>query len=251
MSWQKFSPSAGMLAAIVSPVFITFSDSPLQQTLHFSPQQILSLQFPPTQDVGAPPKIMGAKAGGSSCFEDARLVTGRGGLTALTPTNNVVTTVADRPSIFVYVPRHTAQSAEFVLLDVEGNEIYLASLTPPSTPGIVKLSIPDTVSLEAGKNYEWYFALNCDALDRSSDEFVGGLIQRVPLSPDLETKLETVKEPLEQARLYAESRIWHETLTILVSLRDSHPREWQELLESVELEAIAQQSFVDCCIVPK
>lgn len=249
MNWQPFSSALRMLVSVVSPALVTVSllSPPLlaQQNRDWK----ISLEFPPTEDIGAPPKIQGGKAGGSQCFQDRWLVTGRDGLTGLTPTNNVVTTVETHPTLFIYVPANTAENAEFYLEDEQGNLIYQIAFTAPRTPGVIQLRLPETISLEIGKNYSWYFALVCDSIDRSNDEVVDGWLQRIELSPDLKTKLAQEKDPLKQAKLYAEQRIWNETLLLIAQLRDSHPREWDELLKSVQLDAIAPQHFVNCCIV--
>lgn len=248
MNWQSLSPASRRLLSIVSPALVIFSclSPPLlaQQNQDWK----ISLEFPPTEDVGAPRKIQGGKAGGSQCFHDRWLVTGRDGLTSVTPTNNVVTTVATHPTLFIYVPANTAENAELYLEDEQGNAIYQSTFAAPRTPGVIQLKLPETISLETGKIYHWYFSLICDPIDRSNGEFVGGWLQRIELSPDLKTKLEQEKDPLKQAQLYAEQRIWNETLILIAQLRDAHPREWEELLKSVQLDAIAQQPFVNCCM---
>jgi hypothetical protein len=165
------------------------------------------------------------------------------------PTDGVVTTVAANPTLFIYVPENISREAALYVEDEEGNEVYRATFVPNQSAGVVKLSLPETVSLAVGKNYQWSFALTCDSEEGSEAAIVWGWFRRTQLSPNLKTKLEQEKDPLEQAKLYADHRIWQETLTILASLRDSNPTEWEELLKSVKLEAIAQKPFVECCTI--
>jgi hypothetical protein len=178
-------------------------------------------------------------------------------LTALTPSNNVATTVSANPTLFWYVPQSEAKSAEFVVIDNQKNEIYATTLALNGSPGIVKLSLPATVSLETGKDYTWQLALICDPTDRSGDQVVEGLIERTALSSAQKTRLAAATDPLKQAEVYAQARIWQETIAILAQLRRDRPNDsnvtnaWKELLNSVELPAIATAPLVECCTADK
>jgi hypothetical protein len=121
----------------------------------------------------------------------------------------------------------------------------------------VKLSLPATVSLETGKDYTWQLALICDPTDRSGDQVVEGLIERTALSSAQKTRLAAATDPLKQAEVYAQARIWQETIAILAQLRRDRPNDsnvtnaWKELLNSVELPAIATAPLVECCTADK
>ena len=171
-------------------------------------------------------------------------------MTALMPSNNLVTTVAAHPALFISIPETGKfTEAELAVYDEEDNRVYKKNLILPNTPGILRLRLPETVSLEIGKNYRWYFSLMCDPDERSREPFVQGWFQRTELNPELENMLEQESDLLEQALLYSQAKIWHETITLLADLRESNPAEWEELLKSVELEDISGQPFVDCCTV--
>jgi hypothetical protein len=171
----------------------------------------------------------------------------------LTPTNNVGTTVSANPTLFWYVPQTEAKSAEFVIVDARGNEIYQTALALNGTPGVVQLSLPASVSLETGKDYQWYFGLVCDRGQQSQEAFVRGAIERTELNLEQKTKLAAAKEPLEKAEVYARAKVWQETLMILAQLRSERPNDskitqvWKELLDSVQLEAIATEPLIKCC----
>ena len=212
----------------------------------------VSLTFPPTQPRGAPPRtIGGAHRGPKACL------TSNLPLTALTPNNNVVTTVSGNPTLFWYVPKTEAKSAEFVLFDDDGrelNEIYRTTVAVKGTPGIVKLSIPASVSLETGKKYLWAFTVKCFS-DPEDNPWVAGVIERTELNGEEETKLAAAKEPLQKAEVYAEAKVWQETLSLVAQLRYERPYDfrvnnaWRELLSSVQLGAIASEPLVECCTV--
>jgi hypothetical protein len=196
-------------------------------------------------------------------------------LTALTPNNNVVTTVSGNPTLFWYVPKTEAKSAEFVLFDKvfdkDGeklNEIYRTIVAVKGTPGIVKLSIPASVSLERGKQYIWKFSVICESENGGGAPFVAGAsendggapfvagaIERTELNWMEQRKLAAAKEPLEKAEVYAEAEVWQETLSLMAQLRYERPYDfrvnnaWRELLSSVQLDAIASEPLVECCTV--
>ncbi len=211
----------------------------------------VSVTFPRAQNRGAPARTAGAGQRRPDCY------VGNTPLTALTPSNNVATTVSANPTLFWYVPQSEAKSAEFVVIDNQKNEIYATTLALNGSPGIVKLSLPATVSLETGKDYTWQLALICDPTDRSGDQVVEGLIERTALSSAQKTRLAAATDPLKQAEVYAQARIWQETIAILAQLRRDRPNDsnvtnaWKELLNSVELPAIATAPLVECCTADK
>lgn len=235
MNLYKYFPSLKSFTAVLSPLIVIISSLVTQLPTY-------SLEFPSTTNRGAPARTAGGGVRGDSCTEKGVP------LTALVPNNNIGTTVAANPTFFWYVPESSAQSAEFVVLDNEGNEVYLKTFALPRTSGVVKLALPQTASLAINKNYRWEFAVICNPQDRTQDQVIQGLIQRSEPDSDLKTKLEKAS-PLEQAELYAKAKIWQETLTLAAQLRSSHPDTWEGLLKSVGLDAIAKKPLIDCCKV--
>ncbi len=212
----------------------------------------VSVIFPPTEPRGAPPTTLGGGQRGPDrtvCFNN------NPPLRALTPTNNIITTVSANPALFWYVPKTEAKSAEFVLFDSEGNELYKTNVAVKGPPGIVKLSLPESVELEMGQEYQWKFSLICGDENWADTRFVTGLIERTELNLEEQIKLAATREPLKQAEVYAEAAIWQETLSLLAQLRYERPNDlkvnnaWNELLTSVKLDAIATQPLVECCRV--
>jgi hypothetical protein len=176
-------------------------------------------------------------------------------LTALIPSQNFGATVQEHPTFFWYVPQTNATTAEFVLMD--GNQtVYETTIALPKTPGILRLSLPTdgTVPpLMIGKDYQWYFSIICNADDRSGDLLTRGWVQRQALTPDLAAKLAQVPVA-ERSTVYAEAGIWYDAIATLADLRQQpgsigaqnqllHDR-WSNLLESVGLEAFADQPFI-------
>ncbi|MTJ53166.1 DUF928 domain-containing protein [Anabaena sp. UHCC 0253] len=243
MNLQKYIQSLGKFATRLSPALIILSTSSSQLLAQTSPIQI-SLKFPSASDRGAPERTVGGGRRGTSCIT---LDKGKPSLTALMPTrDNVGNTTSDTPSLYVYVPKNTAKTGEFVLMDEIGDEIYKANFPMPNRAGIVKLNIPKTVPLKVSQRYQWYFTIACDLEDWSRNEFVKGSIQRIALSSSVNSSL-TKAEPLKQAKILAQYNVWHDTLDKIAQVRTQKPSEWKELITSVGLQDIVNEPILDCC----
>ncbi|NET56633.1 MAG: DUF928 domain-containing protein [Symploca sp. SIO2E6] len=312
MSLAKYFQFFGTLAAVLSPALVTFASLPPQLTTQLESQREVSLKFPDTSDRQAPSSTGGGGSRGidqiASCIvadetAEAGEMPWQNSLQALMPKTDLSKTIAENPSVFVYVPKTTAKSAIFLVRDKNGEEIYRSEFVPPETPGIVQLTIPKTVSLEVEQEYNWELVLMCNPKSYFSpeNEYVEGLFLRTQLNseqqkqldcvrqaPDLQNLLEfperqslfscvrqapelqnllnsvrqtpeqrelldRLKESPEQAKLYVEAlvyanaKIWHETIDNIAQLSDAHPQEWQELLASVGLEDLAQEKLLNCC----
>jgi hypothetical protein len=250
MAFRKNLDYLGTLSLALCVEFLTVSV--LMLPLRAQSLKI-SLTFPPPTERGAPARTVGA---GQRSVEEV-CVKGRTPLAALTPSNNVGTTVSANPTLFWYVSQTKAKSAEFELLDDRGNQVYVTTLALNGTPGVVKLSLPQTVSLQKGKHYDWRFSLVCDPENPGGGPFVQGWLERTELSSAQKNKLARTKDPLKRAEVYAKAGVWQETVAIVAKLHYDRPNDskiteaWKELLKSVDLEAIANASVVNCCTADK
>lgn len=172
---------------------------------------------------------------------------------ALIPNTDTELTTQAHPTIFLYVPDATIQSAELSLWDENQKGLYQTKISLSGQSGIVGIQLPDAApSLAVGKRYKWSLALICDRAQRSRDVVVEGWMERTQLSSTLEEQIKTV-EPLQRARLYAQNRVWYETLATLAELRRNRPddasisTEWENLLQSVGLQDVAQAPVINCC----
>lgn len=238
--------SLGLASMQSLPARATSEHSPLSQTVLKGGERILAevnYQEPNTEP---PPGNREAGASRSPCLSGDR------SLIALTPEKSGGLTGSEHPTFFFYVPPNTAQSAELILKDENKNKVYETSVSIASTtPGIVKIGMPAGASkpLEIGKNYRWYFSLICNPDDRSGDLVVDGWVRRVELSQTLVGALEKAKER-QRAALYAEARLWYDTLTALAVLRMDNPSDsqlaadWKDLLNKVGLAQLAETPLV-------
>lgn len=172
-------------------------------------------------------------------------------LTALAPIDNVVTTVSANPSLFWYVPQTKARVAIFSVFDNQNKRIYRTFLPLRTKPGVMKLSLPSTVSLINDNDYKWQLTLICNPARLQQDVRVEGEIKRTKLDPEQEKQLAEREQPLDKAQVYANASVWQETIAILDQLRRERPNDpeiaqnWEELLESVGLKAIADQPLIN------
>ena len=72
---------------------------------------------------------------------------------------------------------------------------------------------------------------------------IPGIVEKVPLTPEVEAQISATQDLIEQAKIYANQGIWAETLSLAFSLRESQPQEWQELLASVRLQKYIDKQF--------
>jgi hypothetical protein len=108
-------------------------------------------------------------------------------VTALVPVDNPVYTASAQPTFLFYLPdAPTAVNyAEFVLLSAdEKQQIYSAQFVP-TRPGIVSVSLPAEVTLEAEQAYHWYLNVHCQTT--AAVPAVDGWVQRLaePTAPEL------------------------------------------------------------------
>jgi len=201
----------------------------------------------PTEDIDEPPAGT-VRSVPSGCASSSQL-----SLTALVPKNKIGQTVSDYPTFFFYLPQTDAELAEFILEDQSGNQIYRQDLPIKNVSGVIGVSIPANTNvppLEVGKKYTWIFSLVCDPEDRSSDLLETGIVRRVELSAEILGKLENA-DPRQKTFIYAENGIWQDALSNLAAARRANPNDaylaadWESLLDSVTLGAIAKEPIVE------
>jgi len=166
------------------------------------------------------------------------------------------TTVTETPTLYWYVPEVSAEALELVLLDEEGNEVYVATLPANTTSGIVGVEVPlkdnGDSHLSPNQDYRWFFSIVCDASDRSGDILSEGWIRRIPLDDELGEQLKTVP-PIQQAALLTQAGIWYDALHSTTQQRCLQPEEatltqqWTDLLTAVELAGLVDEPLLFAC----
>ena len=187
----------------------------------------------------------GAGTRGSSCIA----LSERNKLKPLIPTGNIGLTVSEHPTFFGYIPKSNATQGQFVLIDQNNQLVYRKSFALPSQPGIVSISLPTTVALEIGKQYQWLFVLVCDPEDRS-DSVISppAWIERIEQSEPLAEQIKNAT-PETLPAVYAEAGIWFDALASRVKLLPSQTQtEWQQnwelLLTTAGLQGFVQEPII-------
>jgi hypothetical protein len=159
---------------------------------------------------------------------------------------------SEKPTFWFFMPydNSTNFSAEFVLQDIEGNDIHRQVVVLPKQAGVVGVDLPDSVApLKPGVLYQTYLTVKCGSNRPSQSEFVKGWVQRTTLSPELANQIAAAK-PQDRPAIYASNGLWFDALTTIAELRLQQPNdatllaEWQSLLESVNLGDVANQPLV-------
>ncbi|MDJ1173331.1 DUF928 domain-containing protein [Roseofilum capinflatum] len=168
-------------------------------------------------------------------------------VTPLLPETEIGFTVAQKPTIYVYVPQTLAKKMFFSLQTETGEHHYQQEMELPETPGIIGFQVPeDAPPLKENTNYKWTIAFICgESLEPDSPEYTGW-IRRLPQEEySIATDLS-----LKQVEDLAEAKLWYDTVFSLVQLKNQEPdnpvlsQNWTELLTSVGLEAIANQPIL-------
>ena len=213
----------------------------------------LAEPYVPPAGLGAPGRRESAGTRGCAFGNPANLI-------ALMPTDNVGLTTAAYPRFYWYMPTTQASFVRFTLErmgeDTEGmdsaEEIYRTQFAITGEPGIMSLELPDTVSLpalEAGDRYHWQVAVFCNPVSENGDLQIEGWVERQTPDEDLLAALEMASES-EKVALYASNGYWFDVVDQLATLQAEAPEDsdlqarWAELLESVDLEHLANQPFV-------
>jgi hypothetical protein len=196
----------------------------------------ISLKFRPPAPARRNPVSTGA--GGRRGIERFCTAKDKAPLTAIQPAGLTEKTVSSRPSILVFIPENTSESADLILLDELGNQLINQKYKTPREIGIYKLRMPSNLSLNIDKNYYWRFALICNRNDRTKDDFVTGEIKRIVLSSEEVRGLQNKVNTLEKARLFADYGLWNETVEQLTNDTGGLREEWQDLLRSIGISSL-------------
>jgi len=244
MNLQKYTQFVNKLAIRLLPLLTIFYGIPLNShALQASIPQQVSVKFPRTTGRGAPKRTVGGGSRAHQCF---KILEGKTPPTVLMPTNSFGKTVLANPTLYVYVPKTDATLAKFILQDDKQNEIYQQAFKLSQQSGILRITIPNTIALKTNHKYTWFFTIVCDSQDERLNPFVRNSLERTTLTPYLNWYLSLKNvTPLQKAKTYARLEIWHETLSTLADLRSQQPKEWEELLESVNLEVLSKKPFLN------
>lgn len=262
MAWFKRSSRIKILVTIIGVAFtlVLAFNVPVKVQAQLQADDI-SNKLPNTWDF-TPPSVPGEslpdnRQGGASRGDKCFQKDGDERLTALVPLSGG-DTVAESPTIFWYLPKSSASEINFLLQIAQERDVDVYSakyILPKSTdgfvegsPGIMSLTLPtlNNVSLlKTNQTYQWSLQLICSPRDPSQNPFIVGKIKRVQADPKLALRISQAS-PQERVGIYANSKLWYETLSALVELRRTLPNSnvtdaWNKLFKSVGLDNLAQK----------
>jgi hypothetical protein len=241
INWFKMLSFCGMIVVTISPTLMGFTDLSLPKSSNNVSSQQISLRFPSGSDRGAPVTTGGGgtRGPGSSCLKTEN---GELSLNALTPNfSNVATTASANPTFYYYLPETSANLAEFVITDLNQATVYQTTVKLPAQSGIMKIKAVPKVPLSADQYYQWSLKIICDSQHRDKDLILEGVLEYQNLD---KTALSS-DDPMKKAQFYANQGIWLETLDSVAQIRATSPTDWTELLQSVGLESLSSQPFVE------
>ncbi|NJL09661.1 MAG: DUF928 domain-containing protein [Calothrix sp. SM1_7_51] len=122
-----------------------------------------------------------------------------------TPVNVGGLTTSERPTFWFYLPytnNDANVSAEFVLEDKQGKNIYSNPVQLQSKPSIISVTLPSSApTLEIGQTYRWYFKVRCNQqVGANPPVYVEGYIQRINLNQNLQQQLLAATNPRKKFR---------------------------------------------------
>ena len=176
-------------------------------------------------------------------------------------------TTSEYPTFWFYIPYKPSEiaSIEFVLQDESqqfSKTIYRNFLANPETPGLISVSTKSQIppleisQINRPRMYHWFLKarVQCNPQQPANLHFVEGWIERTNLNSEFGDRFEQLTT-LEKVAFFAEKGIWHDAVTNLAELSIANSNdnninfqaEWKSLLQSVDLENLANYPLIDCC----
>ena len=182
-------------------------------------------------------------------------------LTALVVPSKVAKGVVSREqqTFWFYVPyqSRSIKTAVFQLSNQgsgASSPVYSQSLkrdlAQATVPGVIAVSVPSTVLLEDGKQYQLSLSVEvyCTPTSRPQKEVVVAWVKVKGASPTLKNQLRNAT-PQQRALLYEQNGFWYDALTAAVEAKKKNPNDknWAGLLRFVKLDTVASKRIINCC----
>lgn len=185
---------------------------------------------------------------------------------ALVSGRAIAQTAEVQPSVFVYLPNLSIDSAfpesekvshaEFMIQQLKGDkEVDFRLSSPISIPipqqgGLAEISFENLgLTLEPGEFYHWYFSILCDSKrptrNPSADAWVK--VMDAPERIEIAEALSRIVEDKAKAEFYIEQELWSEAFGLLMQLRCQNPEnvyyreQLNKLLPELRLDEVAEQ----------
>jgi hypothetical protein len=206
--------------------------------------------YRPSGNVGTPTRTQsGATRGTRGC----PVAENSPSLVAVVPNNTFGVTLRSHPTFLFYLPVMTTGATpppvEFVIRDLDDNDIYKVRFNTNGQGGIASISLPENSGvkgLELNKDYRWSVAIICQMNDRGRDIVTEGLIQRVAVPPELSPNALEGKSVIEEAEILSRAGIWYDSVALIAEIQRQRPlTQWTNILQAVELLDLVNQPLLD------
>lgn len=166
-------------------------------------------------------------------------------------------TLSEYPTFLFYIPYppENISYLEFFIQDPQNlATVYRTQIQLAQAPGIIQITVPSEANyaFAPNKTYRWYLRLDCQPHAEEPDLRWMGFVRRVATNSQLENQLTAVDIPTY--RVYINHDIWHDAVTSVAELRLENPEQfkgaWSQLLQSLGLENLEGEPFVDSVQLP-
>jgi len=125
-------------------------------------------------------------------------------------------TLKAQPVLYWYLADKTDHRIDFTLIGVDPiNPILEKTLDGGLEPGIQQIRLADLgVELEPGVSYQWFVAIVPQPEQRLHDRIIGGGIERLETSSELQSKLDAATDS-DRYFVLAEAGVWYDALDSL------------------------------------
>lgn len=203
---------------------------------------LMAQTFQPPQ--GTPPNSTGGASRGNGT-QSASII-------PLTPRNENPNvrwgqTLSATPTFFLYVPAGIDKNIKFYLADEsDGETLYETFVIPPTSGGIISVALPREGGkiLKEGMMYRWSFEIQVNPTESSLNPSVGGFVERITPSQELSSQLRAATTDDDRSKIYAANGLWYDLVATAATLRSTNPTNWEAMLNSVGLGAIAQAPLI-------
>lgn len=155
-------------------------------------------------------------------------------------TKNYGKTINPNPIVLVYVPAEGKQ-VKIQVNNTDGEGVESRVINVFGKAGILEINLLAYGELKQGQTYNFTLDLVCNSgknLNFSAE------IKRENLAKDLQKLLAEEEDTLAKVQIYAENDLWFETLALMAEIRQEYQQEWEELLNSVGLQAYQNEVVI-------
>ena len=141
-------------------------------------------------------------------------------ITPLIPTDRTPTTISANPSFLFLVKENLNLPVYFSLVEPGIAEPLWKEELSVERAGVLSVAIPQSISLDVGKNYVWNLKVVCNPNRPSQSWYVRAIVKRVSPSTKLMQELTEASSKLEQAAILARNEIWYDAIYISYYTRE-------------------------------